>query len=108
MAEKNSRLVYSTASGRVRESAPARRPPPGDGIARVRRETGGRRGKVVTTIRGLPLDEPALRRLAAELKAECGSGGTVKAFAIEIQGDHRERVLEALRRRGFRAVAAGG
>src|SRR5262249_29067978 len=78
---------------------PAQESPPkarGDGIVRVGRETKGRRGKGVTTIAGLPLDEDGLRELAAKLKNRCGSGGTVKEGRIEIQGDHRETVAAEL------------
>ncbi|MFX7849697.1 hypothetical protein ABTK11_21555, partial [Acinetobacter baumannii] len=60
--------------------------PAGDGIVRVRRETAGRKGKGVTTILGLPLDDAALATLAKQLKAACGSGGTVKEGVVEIQG----------------------
>ncbi|HEX5046937.1 MAG TPA: hypothetical protein VFX89_07415, partial [Gammaproteobacteria bacterium] len=63
---------------------------PGDGIVRVRRETGSRGGKTVTAIRGVPVAESALKELAGELKRLCGSGGTAKDGVIEIQGDHRD------------------
>lgn len=81
---------------------------PSDGIARVRREVRGRRGKTVTTISGVPLSSDDLRDLAGELKRLCGSGGSVKDGVIEIQGDHAERLVVALLERGQRAVRAGG
>jgi translation initiation factor 1 len=46
--------------------------------------------------------------LASSLKRYCGSGGTVKAGAIEIQGDHRERLAARLRELGFTVKVAGG
>ena len=110
-------LVYSTDSGRVcpgcRQAIAAcvcgkKVMPAGDGIVRVSRETKGRKGKGVTLIKGLPLDEAALTALAKQLKAHCGSGGTVKDGVIEIQGDHRDTVLAELARQGFRAKRAGG
>jgi translation initiation factor 1 len=67
--------------------------PAGDGIVRVSRETGGRKGKAVTLVKGLPLDDAALQALAKQLKAACGSGGTVKDGVVEIQGEHIERVM---------------
>lgn len=85
-----------------------RSPPPGDGIVRVGRETKGRRGKGVTLITGLPLDEAALQELATQLKNRCGSGGTVKDFQIEIQGDHRETVIAELTNLGYKVKRAGG
>ncbi|MCK9503159.1 MAG: stress response translation initiation inhibitor YciH [Porticoccaceae bacterium] len=105
---KNSRLVYSTASGRINDKAPAAAPPQGDGIVRIRRETSGRKGKGVTTITGVPLEEKPLNELAKELKQLCGTGGTVKNFVIEIQGDHREKLRDALTRKGYTVKLAGG
>ena len=115
-----SALVYSTESGRMcpacrqavaacvcrataRSAAVA-----GDGGVRVSRETKGRGGKAVTLVKGLALDEAALIALGKSLKAACGSGGTVKAGVIEIQGDHVERVVAALLAQGHRAKRAGG
>lgn len=82
--------------------------PPSDGIVRVGRETKGRRGKGVTTITGLPLDQDALLKLAAELKSRCGTGGTVKDWRIEIQGDHRETVVTELEKLGYKVRRTGG
>jgi translation initiation factor 1 len=80
----------------------------GGRIVRVGRETKGRRGKGVTVIAGLPLSPGELADLARELKKKCGSGGTVRDGAIEIQGEHRDFVVEELTRRGFRAKRSGG
>lgn len=117
-----SRRVYSTDGGRgpdPRHRRPAPRsegtgagPPaagaPNDGVVRIFRDRGGRGGKVMTVIRGLPESGPALERRAAELKRLCGAGGTVKGGAVEIQGDHRERVAERLRSLGYTVKLAGG
>lgn len=104
----NSRLVYSSSDGdrrRAAEDAPAAAAP-GDGIVRVFREKGGRRGKVVTVVRGLVLAE--LPGVATDLKRLCGSGGTVKNGALEIQGDHREKVAARLEALGHVVKLAGG
>jgi translation initiation factor 1 len=110
-------LVYSTEGGRM---CPAcRRPvaqctcrlaavPAGDGSVRVQRETKGRGGKAVTVVRGAPVDAAALVKLGQELKAACGSGGTVKDGTIEVQGDHAEKVVALLQQRGWRVKRAGG
>jgi translation initiation factor 1 len=108
------RLVWSSERGdqRARDrkgsgpSAPGSAPR--DGIVRVRRETQGRKGKGVTTITGVPLRDAELRELAAELKRQCGSGGTVKDGVIEIQGDHRDQVVPLLEARGWVVKRAGG
>ncbi len=62
----------------------------------------------MTLITGLALDELALLQLCKQLKAECGSGGTVKEGAIEVQGDHCEQVLQALLKQGHAVKRAGG
>lgn len=79
-----------------------------DGVVRVSRETAGRKGKGVTVISGLGLGETELQALATELKKKCGSGGAVEAGRIEIQGDHRDRLVEELTKRGWKAKRAGG
>jgi translation initiation factor 1 len=83
-------------------------PPAGDGIVRVSRETAGRGGKAVTVVRGLALDAAALTQLAKQLKAVCGAGGTVKDGVVEVQGDHCDRVIEALKKQGRVVKRAGG
>ncbi len=77
-------------------------------VVRVGRETKGRRGKGVTIISDLPLDETRLTELAAKLKTRLGTGGTVKDGRIEIQGDHRDRIVQELEGLGYRVKRAGG
>ena len=79
-----------------------------DGIVRVGRQTQGRRGKGVTVITGVPLPDAELTKLAKELKKRCGSGGTVKDGVIEIQGDHRDALVQALTDRGWTVKRSGG
>lgn len=111
-------LVYSTEAGRMCPTC--RRPvaqcvckvqakavPQGDGTARVRLETKGRKGKGVTVVWGVPADEAALQQLGKQLKAACGSGGTVKDGQIEIQGDHVAQVMDVLRKHGYAVKRAG-
>lgn len=81
---------------------------PTDGFVRVRRETGGRGGKTVTVAYGVPLPAPDLAQLGKDLKAACGSGGTVKDGVVEVQGDHVERVMAWLQQRGYKVKRAGG
>jgi translation initiation factor 1 len=110
MTMHNRRVVYSSDSGRVDEAkAPKSKAPqgfPDDGVVRLSREKGGRGGKTVTVVRGLPASD--LEAQAAELKRLCGAGGTLRDGAIEIQGDHRERIAERLRARGYQVKLAGG
>ena len=111
-------LVYSTEAGRM---CPACRQPQaqcvcrnvsalpvGNGMVRVSRETKGRAGKGVTLVKGLPLGLAELTALGKQLKAACGSGGTVKDGVIEVQGDHVERVMAALTTHGYVVKRSGG
>jgi len=75
---------------------------------RVGRETKGRAGKGVTVITGLALAPAELGALATELKKRCGSGGSMRAGVIEIQGEHRDTLIAELARRGIAAKRAGG
>ena len=116
-------MVYSTGLGTlcpncrraVRECAcPKDAPGAASGAARtlsavrVGRETKGRAGKGVSVITGLPLRAAELEALAGELKKRCGSGGTVRGAAIEIQGDHRDALVAALIKLGWPAKKSGG
>jgi translation initiation factor 1 len=113
-----SKTVYSTEYGRLCakcgcpvaqcECNRTKPVPQGNGNVRVGRQTKGRKGKGVTLITGLPLDEDELQRLAKELKQKCGTGGTVKNGVIEIQGDHRVIIVDELKDRGYSARISGG
>jgi translation initiation factor 1 len=92
-----------------RRSAPAERPRvknriPDDGIVRVMRER--RRASVVSIITGLP--ERDLAETAKALKRLCGTGGTAKNGVVEIQGDHREKIVAFLQAQGRTVKKAGG
>jgi translation initiation factor 1 len=78
------------------------------GRVRVGREVAGRGGKGVTVVSGLTLDAAQLEELAARLKRSCGAGGAVKNGRIELQGEHRDRLVAELCRLGFEAKRAGG
>ena len=121
MANNNSRLVYSDELGRVCPSCqqpikqcrcskgkPSGGTPPADGIVRIQREIKGRKGKGVTLISGVPLPDQELKELAKTLKQRCGTGGTIKNGIIEIQGDHRDLLLNLLQERGWKVKKAGG
>ena len=107
MSNKESRLVYSTDAGRIKETL-TEQPIETDGIVRIRRETSGRKGKGVTTITGFDLDAAALKTLAKQLKQKCSTGGTVKDGVIEIQGDHRDKLKAELEKLGHTVKLAGG
>jgi translation initiation factor 1 len=127
--ESGDRLVYSSEQGRIcpacgrtesrchcrgkgarariqaREAAATAQA--SDGIVRVGRSTKGRRGKIVSTVTGVPIPADELTTLAGELKRRCGTGGALKDGVIEIQGDHRDVLVEELEKRGFKVKRAG-
>lgn len=118
----NSRLVYSTESGRLCTNC--RKPLPDcicpkkkpktesasntDGVIRIRREVKGRKGKTVTVLWGFDLDDIELGLLAKKIKQHCGTGGSVKDGAVVLQGDLREKIKSFLDREGYPAKLAGG
>jgi len=77
-------------------------------VLRVSLETKGRAGKGVTVLRGLALDDAAIAALGKQLRTSCGSGGTVKDGVVEVQGDHRDRVIRMLTDQGYVVKRAGG
>ena len=81
--------------------------PPAKQNLRVWLDRNHRGGKTVTLVKGFVGSEDDLKELAKELKNRCGVGGSAKDGEIIIQGAHRERVLEILLSKGYRAKAAG-
>ena len=115
MADRsNARPVYSTATGRLcptcgwpeRDCKCSSRRAPADAVpdrvvAKLRIEKTGRGGKTVTVVYDLPRNAEFLKALAQDLKRACGTGGAVGDGTVELQGDLRDRVRDALRQRGF-------
>ncbi|TFH92493.1 stress response translation initiation inhibitor YciH [Vibrio ouci] len=101
-------LVYSTDIGRIKPEEEKPQREKGDGIVRIIRQTKGRKGKGVSIVTGLDLDDAPLKLLAAELKKVCGCGGSVKDGTIEIQGDARDKIKAHLEKKGHTVKLAGG
>ncbi|WP_100638532.1 translation initiation factor Sui1 [Marinobacter salexigens] len=118
MAKRSSGgLVFSTEQGRMcpecRNAVSEctcgdSRRPESDGIVRVSRETKGRKGKGVTLVTGIPMDDKELKAYAKVLKAKCGTGGTVKDGVVEIQGDQRDLLVPLLEQKGWVVKRSGG
>lgn len=77
-------------------------------VVRVQRDSKGRGGKMVTVVTGISLPINELEVLGKQLKASCGSGGTVKDGVIEVQGDHIDRIVALLVAQGYKAKKSGG
>jgi translation initiation factor 1 len=109
-------LVYSTDQGRlcpdcehsVENCLCKNEQILGDGKVLIALETKGRKGKGVTTIKGLPITSDELKKLGKKLKAQCGTGGSVKEGQIEIQGDNRQKIKDLLEKEGYSSKFTGG
>jgi translation initiation factor 1 len=112
MSSDKVRTVWSSAQGDLRDKETRKQRvkslPPQEQIVYLHRDSKGRAGKAVTLVKKLVLSEEDLKDLATKLKQICGSGGTVKDGLIEIQGEHRERIAEALKKMGYKVKIAGG
>jgi translation initiation factor 1 len=109
MARRDAKVVWSSSDGDLRKARdPKVKARMAAGRVKVRREVAGRRGKPVTTIADVPLDDDGVRALAGRMKKRCGVGGSIKHGVIELQGDHRDLVVEMLRGDGYEVVLAGG
>lgn len=111
MSQKN-RTVWSSDRGDVRKQETRARAvkslPPNQQTVYLHRDSKGRGGKAVILIKKLVLSDDDMKELAKQLKQMCGSGGTVKEDVIEIQGEHREKIAEELKKLGYKVKIAGG
>lgn len=82
--------------------------PPQQQNLRVEASRKGRKGKTVTVISGFQSKPETLEALVKQLKTQCGTGGTIKDNEIEIQGDHKQKILEILTKLGYKAKISGG
>ena len=82
--------------------------PPSQQNVRIQASRKGRKGKTVTVINGFQTKPETLAALVKQLKAQCGTGGTVKDNEIEIQGDHTQKLLQILTQLGYKAKISGG
>ena len=100
---------FSSAASLERGSVPAADPTPrAQQRVRLQRTKAGKGGKLVTAITGLEAPEAELKTLLKQLKATCGTGGTLKEGVIELQGDQVAPALAALEKAGYRPKQAGG
>lgn len=118
MAKKNKPRTFKSLGDFVYSTNPDYQPEeeqenveslgPSEQLLHLHRETKGRAGKAVAIVRGFEGTEDELKDLAKELKAHCGTGGSVKDGEIIIQGDQREKVDSYLRSKGYKTKRVGG
>jgi len=96
-------LVYSTNPDYIQPSEVEIKPTlePAEQLLRVILETKHRAGKTVTIVYGFEGADGDLEALGKALKNFCGTGGSVKDGEIIIQGDHRQKVFQYLKQKGF-------
>jgi translation initiation factor 1 len=111
LPEQN-RTVWSSGQGDLRKqeqgSQKVKSLPPQQQIIYLHRDSKGRGGGIMTLVKNLVLSDEDMKELAKKLKQLCGSGGTVKDGVIEIQGEQREKIAEALNKMGYKVKIAGG
>jgi translation initiation factor 1 len=112
MVKDKNRTVWASDQGDLRKretgAGRVRSLPPHEQTVYLHRDAKGRAGKTVTLVKKLVLSEQDMKDVATKLKQICGSGGTVKEGMIEIQGEHREKIAEALKQLGYKVKIAGG
>jgi translation initiation factor 1 len=113
MPDEKSKLVYSTDQTVSRKEKPVEKflhagVPAAQQKVIVRLDRKGRGGKAVTVIDGLRIPRNKIEELLRQLKAKLGTGGTIKDSSLEIQGDHRDTVMSALKGMGFAPKRSGG
>ncbi|MEA5618341.1 translation initiation factor [Cronbergia sp. UHCC 0137] len=114
-SKSEKRIVYqefgnghSAAFERPSQGKPTQELPPNQQNVRVQATRAGRKGKTVTVITGFQTTPETLADLLKQLKTQCGTGGTVKDDELEIQGDHKQKILEILLKLGYKAKISGG
>jgi translation initiation factor 1 len=112
MSKNENRIVWTSNQGDLRKNELGVRNTislsPHQQTVYLHRDSKGRGGKIVTLVKKLVLSEEDIKELAKKLKQVCGSGGTIKDDMIEIQGEHRERIADALKKLGYKVKIVGG
>jgi translation initiation factor 1 len=112
MSDEKTKLVYSTDKAIPRKEKPVEKAlpssvRPSQQKVTVRLERKGRGGKSVTVIEGLQMPQKEREALLKQLKAELGTGGTVKDTTLEIQGAHCDALMASLEKMGYTPKRSG-
>ncbi|HEY9706206.1 MAG TPA: translation initiation factor [Allocoleopsis sp.] len=105
------RIIYSEF-GNSQDHPALQRPindlPPSQQNIRIQTSSKGRKGKTVTIISGFQSPPETLQTLLKQLKTQCGTGGTLKDDTLELQGDHKQKLLQIMKDLGYKAKLSGG
>jgi translation initiation factor 1 len=108
MSSQNKKVVYQEFGSIEPEKEEVIDLPPQQQNIRISTSKAGRKGKIVTVITGFSTSSETLTQILKKLKTQCGSGGTIKDNTLEIQGDHKEKILQTLTQLGYKAKISGG
>ncbi len=108
MAKDSKKIVYREFGDEESETEIPADLPPNQHSLKIQASRKGKGGKTVTIVSGFQVSPDTLQSLVKQLKNQCGTGGTMRDGEIEIQGDHRQKLLEILTKLGYKAKLSGG
>jgi translation initiation factor 1 len=108
MAKDSNKIAYREFGDEEPESESTEELAPNQHNLKIQVSRKGKGGKTVTIVSGFQVSEATLMSLTKQLKNQCGTGGTMRDNEIEIQGDHKQKLLEILTKLGYKAKLSGG
>jgi translation initiation factor 1 len=108
MAKNSNKIAYREFGDEEPDTEIAKELPPNQQSLKIQASRKGKGGKTVTIVSGFQISLETLGNLTKQLKNQCGTGGTMRDNEIEIQGDHRQKLLEILTKLGYKAKLSGG
>ena len=108
MAKDSNKIAYREFGDEDPDPEDTAELPPNQHKLKIEASRKGKGGKTVTIITGFRVSSDSLNSLTKTLKNQCGAGGAMKDNTIEIQGDHRQKLLEIVTKLGYKAKLSGG
>ncbi|WP_310414787.1 translation initiation factor [Chamaesiphon sp. OTE_8_metabat_110] len=108
MAKDSNKIAYREFGDEEPDTEDTAELPPNQHKLKIEASRKGKGGKTVTIVSGFQVSPETLTSLTKTLKNQCGAGGAMKDNTIEIQGDHRQKLLEIVTKLGYKAKLSGG
>lgn len=116
MVKDSNKIAYREFGDEEPDSDEISELPPNQHKLKIEVSRKGKGGKTVTIVSGFQVSIETLNSLTKVLKNQCGAGGALKDNSlaeplprrIEIQGDHRQKLLEIVTKLGYKAKLSGG